>query len=298
MRVFVTGASGYVGSAVVAALLARGHEVTGLVRSGEKAAALRAAGAVPALGALDELPRHRVALSSCEALVHCAFDPAQGPPADEAAIQALLGALHGTTATRALVYTSGVWVLGATAGPTGEDGSTAHPARAVAWRPAHERRVLEAASGSLSTCVLRPGIVYGGRGGLVAGFFASAAAEGAARVVGDGRNRWPLVHRADLGLLYALAVERRARGVLHGVDGAAVRVGDVAHAASTAAGAAGRLRHVPVGEAVKEMGPVAEALALDQEVTAPRALELGWRPAWRPFPESAAAAYAEWRPPA
>ncbi len=165
----------------------------------------------------------------------------------------------------------------------------------MAWRPAHERLVLGSTTETLATAVIRPGMVYGGKGGLVSSLFASAVNEGVVAYVGDGRNRWSLVHRDDLAVLYRLVLERRAREVFHGVDGVPARTAELARAAAEAAGKGGATRSVPLEEARKQMGPVADALVLDQVVVTRRAGELGWKPARRSFLESARAAYLEWR---
>lgn len=294
MRVFVTGGTGYVGSAVVRALVGAGHRVASLSRSPERDAAVVALGAEPVRGSLPDLPRLAGRLSEHDALVHVAMDYGLGPPADRAALEALLAAARAAGEPRSVVYTSGVWVLGETSGPTGEDGSTARPAAAVAWRPAHEKLVLDAASGSLATAVVRPGIVWGEKRGLLIGFMESARKDGAAAHVGNGQNRWPPVHREDLAALYRLVVERRARGIYHGVDGTAPRVAEIARALSEAAGAKGATRSIPIEEARKSMGPMADALAMDQVVVATRSAELGWKPRRPAFPGAARTALAEW----
>jgi nucleoside-diphosphate-sugar epimerase len=289
VRVFVTGGTGYVGSAVVQALVQGGHRVAGLSRSPERDAALEALGAEPVRGSLPDLPRLAGRLAEHDALVHLAMDYGLGPPADRAAVEALLGTARAATATRLVV-----WVLGETATPAGEDASTARPAAAVAWRPAHERLVLDAASGSLATAVIRPGMVWGEKRGLFIGFMESARKDGAAAYVGAGGNRWPAVHREDVAALYRLVVERRSGGVHHAVDGAAPRVAEIARALSEAAGAKGATRSIPLEEARKTMGPMADALAQDQVVVAPRSAAIGWKPSRPRFPEAAKVAFQEW----
>ncbi len=124
--------------------------------------------------------------------------------ADHAAVETLLDAAR-QAREGTLVYTSGCWVLGNTGDvPADERAPTANAAELVAWRPAHERKVLDAAGDRLATAVIRPGIVYGGRGGILAGMFESAVEGGAAEFIGDGDNRWSLVHREDLAELYRL----------------------------------------------------------------------------------------------
>lgn len=294
MRVFVTGATGYVGSAVVEALVRAGHSVAGLSRSEEKDRELRRLGAAPVRGALGDLARAAPAMAGHDAYVHAAVDYGLGPPADREAIDALLAAARASRGPALVVYTSGVWVLGASSAPADETASTDRPAGAVAWRPSHERAVLDAAGGPLVTAVVRPGLVFGERRGLVSPWFAQALSEGASQIVGDGRNRWAFVHRSDLAQLYRLVVERRARGVFHGVDGASPTVMEAARAASAAAGK-GDVRCVPLEEARQRMGPVADALAMDQVVLSKRRSEIGWRLEHPPFLQAAVSALQEFR---
>lgn len=299
MRVFVTGATGYVGGAIVDALLAADHEVSGLTHSDEKAKGLEAWGVRPVVGGLDDPGSWRKAAAQADALVHAAFDYAAEDPVtlDRLAIDTLLSAAGEGSGSRFVAYTSGVWVLGNT-GDQEADESTVpdHPFELVAWRPAHERAVLEAGR-SLTPIVVRPGVLYGGyQSSLVARFFESAAAEGAATYIGEGRNRMALVHKDDVGRLYRMALERGATGVFHAVDGRPMTMADVARAASEAAGAGGETRSVPLEEARKELGPVADALCLDQVVAARRSAELlDWAPAYPSFRAGAEAAYREWK---
>ncbi|HUL58682.1 MAG TPA: NAD-dependent epimerase/dehydratase family protein [Anaeromyxobacteraceae bacterium] len=294
MRIFVTGATGYVGGAVVEALVRAGHRVTGLSRTPERDAAVRRLGAEPARGGLGGLAALLPLLAEHDALVHAAVDYGLGPPADREAIDALLAAARAGKGPRAVVYTSGVWVLGETPAPAGEGAPVDRPAAAVAWRPGHERAVLEAGGDRIAAAVIRPGIVFGEKRGLVSPWFAGALAEGAASFVGTGAQRWAFVHRSDLAELYRLVLERRARGIFHGVDGASPPVREAAEAASRAAGK-GATRAIPVEEARKTMGAMADALAMDQVVAAPRGAEVGWAPRHPPFVNDAPGAFREFR---
>ncbi|HVT59267.1 MAG TPA: NAD-dependent epimerase/dehydratase family protein [Thermoanaerobaculia bacterium] len=302
MHVLVTGATGYIGHAVVAELTAAGHEVTGLVRSDEKAAAVRALGARAAVADLKEPQSYRALAAEHDALIHTAFESSrQGVAADRTAVETLLAASDASGAAgagrmKSLVYTSGIWVLGAAGdSPAFEDAPTDRAAALVAWRPAHERLVLEAGTAQLATAVVRPGIVWGGRGGLTASYFETAEREGAAAFVGDGSNRVAMIHVGDLARFFRLLVEQQGRGIFHAVDGAAVRLAELARAASEAAGAQGRTRSIPLAAARQEMGPFADALALDQVVASRRGVELGWRPLHPSFVAAAAEAYREWK---
>lgn len=296
MRVFVTGGTGLIGSAVVDALLQGGHRVTVLTRTPAKAEVLRKKGATLHEGTIQDPQGYTALAGEHDALLHMAIDYSKDTvQSDRTAIDALVAAA-GRSRPRLVVYTSGCWVLGTTGDrPADESASTDHPAQAVAWRPAHERLVLSAAGDGLVTAVVRPGMVYGGAGGMTAQLFASAVQQQAASVVGDGTNRWSLVHREDLAQVYRLVVERGAAGIYHGVDGTPVTVADVGRAASRAVGAKGAIALVPLAEARRKLGPIADAICMDQALAAPRARALGWTPACASFPDCAARAFREWR---
>ncbi len=296
MYIFVTGATGYIGHAVVGELAALGHEVTGLVRSDARAEQVRRLGARAVIGDIADPDSYREHAAEHDALVHTAFSSGPGAvAADRTAVETLIAAARAGRA-RSLVYTSGIWVLGATGdSPAFEGAPTDRPMPLVAWRPAHEHLALEAGIHHLASAVIRPGIVYGGRGGLTGSYFESAEKEGAAAYVGDGTNRLPMIHVEDLARFYRRVVEHHARGVFHAVDGNAVPLAEVARAASEAAGKGGATRSIPLAQARQTMGGFADCLALDQFVESRRAAELGWRAEHPNFLGEAAKAYLEWK---
>jgi nucleoside-diphosphate-sugar epimerase len=297
MRVFLTGATGYVGGAVAAAFLRAGHEVAGLARSETSAATLSRHGVTPIAGRMQEPASWQDRVREYDTLIHAAVDDrADVASADRAAVEGLIHAARSGQGPRSLIFTSGVWVLGMTGDePADESASTDHPAAIVAWRPAHEALVLEQESPDLSTAVIRPGMIYGGSGGTATRFFSSAEREGAAVYMGDGTNRWSMVHLDDVARLYLEVAGSRGRGIFHAVDGTPLRVAEVARAASEAAGCGGRTRSQPLDEVRRRMGIAADAYVLDQVVSAPRAHALGWRPRHASFAEGARAAYGEWK---
>lgn len=298
MRVFVTGGSGYVGSAVVRELVGAGHAVTGLARSAEGAARLDALGAAHVRGDVAA-PEGWAALAGGEhdAVIHVAQDGTADDRlrADWRVLAAVVEAGRRTGEPRSFVYTSNAFLLGDQGvAMLGEDDALPVPGRWGAWRLEAERAVLATAGGGVTTAVVRPGQVYGGNGGTLPMMFGSAVEEGAAVFVGDGANRWSLVHRDDLARLFRRVVEARACGVFHGVDGHPLAVADVARWASEAAGAGGRIRALPLDDARREWGGFAEMLALDVAVAPVRARALGWTPAHPSFSDGVAGAFREW----
>lgn len=274
MRVFVTGATGYVGAAVAEALLGAGHAITGLARSEDAARRLESAGCAVLRGSLGDTDALGRGARDADAVIHvAATGAADQAETDVAAVDALLAALAGSGAP--FLYTSGLWVLGATGNAVADEDAPADAAEIVAWRPAVERRVVEAAGQGVRTVVIRPGVVYGRGGGTPGTFVASGRRKGVVRYVGDGAQRWPMVHTDDLAELYVLALAAPAGTVLNAA-GASVPAREVAEAAARASGA--RAEAWPLADARARLGPYADALALDQQVSAERARALGWRP--------------------
>ncbi len=293
MRIFLTGANGYVGSAILDALARGGHHVDALVRNREKAAAVQARGGHPILGDLMTPATYADAAAAADGIVHAAIDySARGEQIDAAALDVMLSLPP--RARRFVVYTSGVWVLGTTREPADES-APLNPAQLVAWRPAHEARVLGAAASGIRPIVIRPGIVYGGSRGIV-GDLCKDAANSLVRVVGNGDNHWPLVYERDLAELYLrVAIRDDASGVYHANDEGDECVNDLVAAIASHAPTSPSVRHVPLPEARLKMGPYADALAMDQKVRSPRARAIGWNPSLHSVARNAARLFEEWR---
>ncbi len=276
MPIFVTGGSGFIGASVIRELRRGTHIVRALARSDEAESKVRAAGAEPVRGELRDLDILRAEAAHADAVISLAQEQsADGVAVGERALAVLLDALpEGKT----FVYTSGVWVYGSRGDAVVAEDAPLAPFDIVAWRPAHEQMVL-AQEGRLRTIVIRPGLVYGDGGGIP-GMMVEQARTSQLRVIGDGKNRWPLVRHDALAELYALAIDKRiARGVYNASRGASVPYLEVAHAASRAAGGDGGVAHVTLEDARGMMGPFADALASDLQIDSSRAArELRWEP--------------------
>lgn len=269
MKVFVTGASGYIGRATVTALLRGGHVVEALARSDAAAATVREAGATPVSGGLADLDVLTAAAGRAQAVIHLA--QADSGEADLAAATAMQNGVGDGT----YVHTGGTWVYGDTGGVADEDAPWNPPAL-VAWR----RDVEDAVLSRGRSVVIRPGLLYGGDNRLIDVFFTRPGrASGAIPYIGDGANHWSLVHVDDLAELYVAALTASAGSVYVGVGGVDPTAFEIATALSHGAGLEGRTVSLTLGEARTRMGPIADAFALDQRFTPARArAELGWTP--------------------
>ncbi len=306
MKVFVTGATGYIGRAVLTAIHRAGHSVVGLAREKERAVATPGPGLEWVIGNLRDARTYAYEASSCDAIVHLGADMSSFATVDRISVETLLSAAAKGETKKVLVYTSGVWVFGETGETAADEDSPLNPPPLVAARAQHEELVLAAATGLLTTAVVRSGIVYGGRGGIVSGFFADAVSKGRPTVVGDGNNRWAGVYLGDLCDLYVRllesafspAVQELAPGerVFHAVAAPAETVSSIARAASRAAGQEDTVHYWSLEEARETLGSYADALALDQDVVSKRSeAVLGWRPRIRGFVPNAPDLFEEWK---
>lgn len=268
MRILLTGATGYLGGAIARVLKQAGHQVTGLARSAEKESALRAAGYEAVRGDLRDTAGLQAAAGAADAVVHAAIDmkSAEVGALDRAAVEAL------AATGKPLVYSSGIWVIGPTFGRTVGELTPLSPPELVAWRPAVEQIALRAGG-----VVLRIGVVFGDGGGRAAALVRSARQQGVVRFVGNGDPHWTWVHVDDAANAYLAAVEKHPGGEMFLiVDGKPVEVKALG-AAIVRSVPGTRIEYTPVEEARKQMGPLADALVLDQKVASSKATRfLGW----------------------
>lgn len=232
MRVFVTGATGFIGSAIVRELLTAGHQVLGLVRSEASSIALAAQGAEVHRGDLKDVNSLVAGARACDGVIHTAFihdfaNFAESCETDRQAITAIVEALAGTD--KAFVSTSGIAMLAP--GRIGTEADHAATGGAASHRAAAELIVLGAANNGVRSSIVRlPPSVHGaGDHGFVPIMIETARSKGFAAYIGEGANRWPAVHRHDAARLYRLALEQAAPGTrLHSVAEQGIPMHDIA----------------------------------------------------------------------
>lgn len=277
MRVFLTGATGFIGSAIVRELLDAGHQVLGLARSDAGAKSLTAAGAQVHRGSLEDLESLRKGAAAADGVIHTAFihdfnNYGPAAEADRLAIETMCTVLAGSN--RPFISTSGTLLL-QKRGPlvTEEDAAKSD-------FPRKSEDALAFASQGVKIMIMRlPPSVHGdGDHGFVPMLINIAREKGASAYIGDGQNRWPAVHRFDAANLYRLALEKGSAGAkYHAISDEGVPVREIAEVI-------GRRLGVPVvskspEDGVEHFGWMARFFAVDGAASSAQTRkELGWKP--------------------
>jgi nucleoside-diphosphate-sugar epimerase len=282
MKVFITGATGYIGTALIKNLTGAGHTVLGMARSDESAAKLQEQGIEVHRAELSDTGSLVEGAKQAEAVIHTAF-PQMGPDTDfdelskmmTAAVAAMVDSLKGTDKT--FILTSGAGGYGPQTGTAPIDEST--PVIAPTHAP-REQIVLGATSEGVRTIVLRPTIVYGhGGSGPMMGWFGISREMGGGVYIGEGDALISTVYIDDLAELYRLALEKAKPGEAYNAAfGSGIATKEIAEAISKAAGLGGKTVSIPPGEAEK-VGFIGRIIANSMVVSSEKAQrELDWHP--------------------
>ncbi len=281
MKIFVTGATGFIGSAVVAELLGAGHQVLGLARSAAAADALVRAGASAHRGELTDLESLAAGARACDSVAHLAFihdfsQYEENGAIDRRAVTAMAGALAGSN--KPLVITSGITVAAPGRAVTEDDAATLDSPSAV--RTPSEEIVLTAAERGVRSSIVRlPPSVHGpGDHAFVPALIDIARRTGVSAYVGEGANRWSAIHRLDAARLFRLALEGGAPGTrLHGVAEEGISVKAIAQAIGEGLGLP--VRSITQDEAASHFGWLAHFIVIDASASsAITRRTLGWEP--------------------
>jgi nucleoside-diphosphate-sugar epimerase len=277
MDVVLTGATGFIGSHVLADLYKHGHEVTALVRDNAQAEAVAARGATPVVVDLYDQPTVARLLGRADGAIHTA-SPGDATSAnlDSAVADAVIDAFGGTG--KPYLQISGLWIYGAN--PAITEASPINAPAMVAWKEPIERRVLGATG--VRGAVIVSSVAYGDGGGGIPGLLLGSPRDDAGRLImlGTGQQHWSTVHAADLADFFRRVLEdESAHGRYVIGNGVNPTVAELTQAAAVAAGAPGAVPGSD-GEARGRLGDYfAEVLLLDQGTDAARArAELGWHP--------------------
>lgn len=281
MKLFVTGATGFIGSALVKELIAAGHQVLGLCRSAERAQELTAAGAEVHRGSIEDLDSLRDGAVRSDGVIHLAFNHdfsqfQSNCEADRRVITVLGSVLAGSQ--RPFIVTSGTAMANTVPGqPAREDGAVI--SAAVFPRAASEEAAWSMAAAGVNVSVVRlPQVHDTVKQGLVTPAIAIAREKGVFAYIAEGRNRWPAVHVSDVARLYKLALEKAQPGArYHAVAEEGIAMRDIAQTVGRRLGLA--VRSISAQEAHEHFGWFARFATLDAPASSEQTrLKLGWQP--------------------
>jgi nucleoside-diphosphate-sugar epimerase len=286
MRIFLTGANGFIGGAVAASLIAGGHEVRGLVRNKAKAAAVAAYGVEAIVGSLDDTELLQAEARAADAVVNAASSDHRG------AVEALLAGLAGSG--KAFVHSSGSSIvadlaMGEPSERIFDEATPISPLADKAARLAIDRLVLDASDvHTIRTMVLCNSMIYGHALGAPAqsvqipALTHQAKTSGVARYIGRGLNRWSNVHIADIAVLYGLAIAKAQPGSFMYVESGEASLGEIADAIAARLGL-GAAQSWSADEAIAAWGRNTAMFSLgsNSRVRGKAAAELGWIPTQR-----------------
>jgi nucleoside-diphosphate-sugar epimerase len=289
LRIFVTGANGFIGGAVASALVAAGHTVRGLVRDNAKAAAVAAQGVEPVVGTLDEPALLQAEAGAADAVVNAASSDHRG------AVEALIAGLAGSG--KPLIHSSGSSIvadlaMGEPSDRIFDETTPFAPLPDKAARVAIDRLVLDAAGAGIRAVVLCNTMIYGHALGppaqsvQIPALVRQANASGVVRYIGRGFNRWSNVHIADVAALYVLALVKAPAGTFMYVESGEAALGEIAAAIATRLGL-GAAQSWSAEQAIAAWGRAMAVFSLgsNSRVRGKAAAALGWAPAGRSVTE-------------
>lgn len=279
MKVFVLGGTGSIGGAVVDVLLARGHQVFALGRSPLSCDSLEKAGAIAVSGDLTDPSKWIHICDNVDGIIHAAatWDDNMRD-IDRQTVEVVLHRLQTGDTNKPFIYTGGCWLYGETGNSVATEDSAFQPLASFAYSIPTIQLVLSASQ--IKGMVIHPAMVYERDGGVFEHIFEDAENLGFVRVIRGEHVRWPLIHRMDLALVYALMLERGEQGdVYNAATNHGVPIGDITRAIAGRLGINADPIVCETDKAIREIGSWAEGYAIDQQMSGDKARsQLGWRP--------------------
>ncbi len=295
MKVFITGATGYIGFAAAKAYRRAGHHVIGLTRSIDKSILLAKEEIEPIIGLLQDPSGFIKTAAQCDIIIHAAVDYSNDTAAlDKNMIENFINAARNSNKIQNLIYTSGTWVYGSSNETLTEDSET-KAIKAVSWRPEIDRLVID--NPYLSGIVIRPGCVYGGKGDMTNDLFDSVINKKSIDIIGDGTNRWPMIHVEDLAQAYLLAAEKDiSNKIFNIVEETSASINKIISGIKILNNTSVNLNFIPLEKAINTKGDFAEALAINQKFDTSFARDiLGWSPKHIGFINELKLYYSVWK---
>lgn len=279
MKVFITGATGYIGFNVAQSFRRAGHQVYGLTRSSEKAKVLAKYEIVPIIGSIQNLNNFAKYIEESDAVVHAAADYNNNfSELEKSTVKEIINLLKRTEKIKKLIYTSGMWVYGNSNNNVITEKTDVNPIKIVNWRIEVENIVVN--NPYINGVVIRPGCVYGKKGDMTNDFFNSMLNKNEINIIGNGENHWPMIHADDLANAYLLAAEKNIGNEIFNIaEEESHSIKDIILGIRELINFNGKINYIPLKNAIDEMGDFAEALAIDQRVDTSKAKQLlNWKP--------------------
>ncbi|MED4531862.1 NAD-dependent epimerase/dehydratase family protein [Metabacillus fastidiosus] len=278
MRVFITGITGYVGSVVAQHFLSQGYQVSGLIRSQEKADQSVKMGISPIIGNLADLSVLEESVRKADGVIHTAISHTPDMERlDVFAVKTMLDGLEGTG--KPFIYTSGTLIYNDTFQNVVNEDSDLNPLPFLQWKANQEQEVLAAAQRNIRTIVIRPTLIYGRGGGLVQATIKRTKLSQSANYINDGQNAWSTIDVDDLANLYASAYSRAKPGSLfNAASRELITIKELMTSVGKIVGV-DKIVSWSYEDAVKAIGPAAWGSSINQRVSGLRAeQQLQWRP--------------------
>ncbi|WP_232699974.1 NAD-dependent epimerase/dehydratase family protein [Brevibacillus daliensis] len=278
MKVFITGVTGYVGSVIAQHFLSEGYQVSGLVRSQEKAERLIKMGIDPIIGNLADLSLLKESVRKVDGVIHTAISHTPDmEKLDVSAVKTMLDGLEGSG--KPFIYTSGTLIYNDTFQNIVDEDSDLNPLPFLNWKANQEREVVAAAGRNIRTVVIRPTLVYGRGGGLVQATIKLTKQLQSAKYINDGQNAWSTIDVDDLANLYVCAFSQAQPGSLfNATSREMITTKELMNSIGKIAGVENKIESWTYEEAVKVIGPAAWGSSINQRISGSRAeQQLQWK---------------------